>query len=168
MNFTVLYWKHKDEKEIFSMKKNYCLTTVCWGFTLSLIPILAVLAFVFPALTTWYFTTYGESHIAETIQRLMIAFYICLPAGFAALGLLAKILHNLRKEQVFIRQNAICFRWLSICALYVGLTCTATGIVYLPLLVIALAAYFIGLLLQVLVRLLLTACDLADENSLTI
>lgn len=150
------------------MKRNYYLTTVCWVFTISLIPVLAVLAFVFPTLTTWYFTTYGESHIAETIQRLMIAFYICLPIGFLALGLLAKILHNLRKEQLFVRQNAICFRWLSICALYVGITCVATGIVYLPLLVIALAAFFIGLLLQVLVRLLLTACDMSEENSLTI
>ncbi|MBO5779428.1 MAG: DUF2975 domain-containing protein [Clostridia bacterium] len=150
------------------MKKNYCLTTICWGFTLSLIPVLAVLALVFPTLTTWYFTTYGESHVAETIQRLMIAFYICLPIGFVALGLLAKILHNLRKELVFIRQNAVCFRWLSFCALYVGFACTATGIVYLPLLIIALAAFFIGLLLQVLVRLLLTACQIADENSLTV
>lgn len=150
------------------MKKNYYLTTICWVFTVSLIPLLAVLAFMFPSLTTWYFTTYGESLVAETIQRLMIAFYICLPAGFFALGLLAKILSNLRKELLFIRQNAICFRWLSICALYVGVTCVATGIIYLPLLVIAVAAFFIGLLLQVLVRLLLTACDMSEENSLTI
>ena len=150
------------------MNKNYILTTICWWFTLSLIPILVVLAIVFPSLTTWYFTTYGQSLVAETIQRLMIAFYICLPAGFAALGLLTKILSNIRKEALFIRQNAICFRWLSICALYVGVTCVATGILYLPLLVIALAAFFIGLLLQVLVRFVLTACEISEENSLTI
>lgn len=150
------------------MKKNYYLTTFCWVFTLSLIPVLAVLAFVFPSVVTWYFTTYGQSLVVETIRRLMLAFYICLPVGFAALGLLAKILSNLRKELLFIRQNAICFRWLSVCALYVGVTCVATGIFYLPLLLIAVAAFFIGLLLQVLVRLLLTACDLSEENSLTI
>lgn len=150
------------------MNKNYILTTICWWFTLSLIPILVVLAIVFPSLTTWYFTTYGQSLVAETIQRLMIAFYICLPAGFAALGLLTKILSNIRREELFIRQNAICFRWLSICALYVGVTCVATGILYLPLLVIALAAFFIGLLLQVLVRFVLTACEISEENSLTI
>ena len=150
------------------MNKNYILTTICWWFTLSLIPILVVLAIAFPSLTTWYFTTYGESLVAETIQRLMIAFYICLPAGFAALGLLTKILSNIRREELFIRQNAICFRWLSICALYVGVTCVATGILYLPLLVIALAAFFIGLLLQVLVRFVLTACEISEENSLTI
>lgn len=150
------------------MNKNYILTTICWWFTLSLIPILVVLAIVFPSLTTWYFTTYGQSLVAETIQRLMIAFYICLPAGFVALGLLTKILSNIRREELFIRQNAICFRWLSICALYVGVTCVATGILYLPLLVIALAAFFIGLLLQVLVRFVLTACEISEENSLTI
>ena len=149
-------------------RKNYLLTTFCWGFTLSLIPILAALAIGFPSLTTWYFNTYGQSQVAETIKRLMIAFYICLPAGFAALGLLAKILSNLRREELFIRQNALCFRWLSVCAFWVGITCVATGILYLPLLVIALAAFFIGLLLQVLVRFVLTACDLSDENSLTI
>lgn len=150
------------------MNKNYILTTICWWFTLSLIPILVVLAIVFPSLTTWYFTTYGQSLVAETIQRLMIAFYICLPAGFVALGLLTKILSNIRREELFIRQNAICFRWLSICALYVGVTCVATGILYLPLLVIALAAFFIGLLLQVLVRFVHTACEISEENSLTI
>ncbi len=150
------------------MKKNYLLTTICWVFTLSLIPILTALAIGFPYLTTWYFTTYGQSQVAETIQRLMIAFYICLPAGFTALGLLVKILSNIRKELLFIRQNALCFRWLSVCAFYVGITCVATGILYLPLLVIALAAFFIGLLLQVLVRFVLTACDMSDENSLTI
>lgn len=150
------------------MNKNYILTTICWWFTLSLIPILVVLAIVFPSLTTWYFTTYGQSLVAETIQRLMIAFYICLPAGFVALGLLTKILSNIRREELFIRQNAICFRWLSICALYVGVTCVATGILYLPLLVISLAAFFIGLLLQVLVRFVLTACEISEENSLTI
>ena len=149
-------------------RKNYLLTTFCWGFTISLIPILAVLAIGFPSLTTWYFHTYGESQVAETIKRLMIAFYICLPVGFTALGLLTKILSNIRREELFIRQNAICFRWLSICAFYVGVTCVATGILYLPLLVIALAAFFIGLLLQVLVRFVLTACEISDENSLTI
>lgn len=150
------------------MKRTRIVTTVCLAFTLFLIPVLALLAFTLPALLKKYFELTSAYNAADLIFRILLAFYICLPAGFAALGLLSKILHNLVKEKLFVRQNAVCFRWLSICALCVGIVCIATGIVYLPLLLIAVAALFIGLLLQVLVRLLLTSCEIAEENSLTI
>lgn len=150
------------------MKRTHALTTVCLAFTLFLFPVLAVLVFTLPAILNWYYEMAAAFNAAETIRRTLLAFYICVPAGFTALYLLAKILFNLRQDKLFIRQNALCFRCLSICALYVAVVCIATGIVYLPLLLIAIAALFIGLLLQVLVRLLLTACEISEENQLTI
>lgn len=150
------------------MKRTRFITTVCMAFTLFLIPVLAFLAFALPALLKRYFELTAAYNATILIERILIAFYVCLPAGFAALILLAKILRNLQKERLFVRQNVLCFRWLSVCALYVGVACAATGIVYLPLLLIAVTALFIGLLLQVLVRLLRTAREIAEENSLTV
>lgn len=150
------------------LKRSKTLTTICLGFTLFLIPVLAVLVFTLPMLLDRYYELTVVFNAAEIIHRILIAFYICVPIGFAALILLAKILLNIRREKLFIRQNAVCFRWLSVCALYVGVACICTGIVYVPLLLIAVAALFIGLLLQVLVRLLLTACEISEENQLTI
>lgn len=150
------------------MKRTRILTTVCLVFTVILIPLLAVLIFTLPLILNAYFEMTGAANADETIRRIMLAFYVCVPIGFLALGLLTKILLNIRKEKLFIRQNAICFRWLSVCALYIAVVCIVFGIVYLPFLLIAVAALFIGLLLQVLVRLLFTACEISEENQLTI
>lgn len=150
------------------MKSSRIITNICLGFTVFLIPVLALLIFTLPHILDHYYEMTVGFNAEEIIRRILWAFYLCVPAGFTALVLLAKILSNLRVEKLFVRQNAICFRCLSICALYVAIVCIVTGIVYLPLLVIAVAALFIGLLLQVLVRLLLTACEISEENQLTI
>lgn len=150
------------------MKRTRAITTVCLVFTLILFPVLAVLIFTMPAILSCYYGATVNYNSADIIHRILLAFYICVPAGFTALYLLAMILFNLLKEKLFVRQNVMYFRCLSICALYVALVCIVTGIVYVPLLLIAVAALFIGLLLQVLVRLLQTACEIREENDLTI
>lgn len=150
------------------MKSSKIYTNICLGFTIFLFPVLAVLIFTLPTILDRYYSMTAAFNAQEMIRRILWAFYLCVPAGFTALFLLAKILNNVRMEKIFIRQNAIYFRCLSICALYVAIACIVTGVVYLPLLIIAVAALFMGLLLQVFVRLLLTACEISDENQLTI
>lgn len=143
-------------------------TTISYIITLLLIAVLIVMVFALPTFLEWYYTIYGLRDIPKAVQRITVPFYICAPAGFAILILLAKILSNVRRDVVFSMKNVTCFRIISICALYVGVVCICFGLGYIPLMAIAFAALFIALLLQVLICLLATACRIAEENSLTV
>ena len=97
-----------------------------------------------------------------------LVFYFCCPAGWAALGSLLKILHNLRAGRVFVQQNVKLLRLLSWCFVFVALVSFAS-IYWLPsLLIVGIAAAFLGLILRVVKNVIAQAMQLREENDLTI
>jgi len=102
--------------------------------------------------------------------RVMAAiFYGCCPAGWLAIVSLLKLLHNIRKEQVFTRQNVRLLRILSWCFIFVTLVSLGTLFTtYLPMLYISLAAGFLAILLRVVKNVMEQATIMREEQELTI
>ncbi|MBQ7324920.1 MAG: DUF2975 domain-containing protein [Clostridia bacterium] len=150
------------------MKHVKIYTIISFVITLLLIVLLTAMVFGLPTFLEWYYTEYGLRDVPRAVKRITVPFYFCAPAGYIILGLLAKLLDNVRKDSIFTMQNVTLFRIISVCALYVGVICICFGWGYIPLTAISFAALFIALLLQVLICLLATACRIAEENSLTI
>jgi hypothetical protein len=150
------------------MKHTKLYTVISLVITLLLIVLLTAMIFGLPSFLEWYYTEYGLRNVPKAVKRITVPFYFCAPAGYIILALLAKILDNVRRDIVFSLKNVTLFRIIGISALYVGIVCIAFGWGYIPLTAISFAAFFIALLLQVLICLLATACRIADENSLTI
>ena len=147
------------------------------SITLSLIACFAVFvmlvfaAFFVPFLLKMYFIDFNI-HFDQTVMikynTVLICFYVCLLPAFTALVSLIKMLFAIKREEIFTTANITRLRVLSWCCFVVAFV-TAWGCVfYLPLIVIAIAAGFIGLVLRVIKNVIYSAKILREENELTI
>ncbi len=113
------------------------------------------------------FTPYGEA-----LTRLSKVFGICFYSSsvFAAVILysLLKLLFNIKKGEVFIGRNATYLRIVSWCCFVISLITFVGGIYYMPLLFVAAAGVFTGVLLRVLKNVMYSAIELKKDNDLTI
>jgi len=106
-------------------------------------------------LDTWY-------------KPMLLVFYTCCPAGWAAIASLLKLLLNIRTGSVFTRQNVRLLRLLSWCFVFVALVSLAAFYWIPPLLVIFVAAGFLAIILRVVKNVMAEATILREENDLTI
>lgn len=131
----------------------------------------AALALIFmiiaaPSLLSWYVHAAGRTKIHFYI--LCSVFYCCCPLFFGILFFLNKLLRNIRAEKVFINQNTDYLRYLSwLCFGLVPLTLVG-GVFFPVLFLISIIVAFIGLLVRVVKNIMAAACELKDENDLTI
>ena len=105
---------------------------------------------------------------APWARGLAWVFYACCPAGWAAIGSLLKLLHNLRAGRVFVRQNVQLLRLLSWCFVFVAVVSFAAVYWFPSLLIVGIAAGFLGLILRVVKNVIAQATQLREENDLTI
>lgn len=127
---------------------------------------LIVAMFIVPSLLDWYIHAAGRTKIHYYV--LCTVFYFCCPLFFGILYFLHKILQNIRVERVFIQQNIDYLRYLSwLCFGLVPLILVG-GVFFPVLLLITLIVAFIGLLVRVVKNIMAAACDLKNENDLTI
>jgi len=122
--------------------------------------------FLAPVLLKMYLNATGRPFFI--FKDIIIAFYCLEPVALTAFACLFLLLLNIIKETVFIRGNVRLLRIVSYCAFLASAVCFTLGYMYLPYILCGVAAAFIGLLLQVLVRVFAVAVEIKEENELTI
>ena len=106
---------------------------------------------------------------SETVLAIYICAYACFVPAMIALITLDLLLRNIRKDQVFLRENVKRLRVISWCcfAIAIIMLCGWPFISYVFIFVAAAAAFF-GLLMRVVKNVIDTACEIKDENDYTI
>ena len=133
--------------------------------------LLVFAAFLMPFLLKMYFIDFSNTYTHGGMFKyytVLTCFYVCLLPAFTALFSLIKMLFAIKREEIFTDANIKRLRVLSWCCFTVAFV-TAFGFVfYVPLIVIAIAAGFIGLIIRVIKNVICSAKILREENELTI
>lgn len=132
-----------------------------------------IFAFIFACLV---FIPSLVDYYSQNIQKLsdnlrtaaIIILYASMPPAFIADCFLVSLIHNIEKENVFIRANVKNLRYLAWCCFAVGVLYTAAGFYFTTAFVIAFAAYFFFLILHVVKNVFDAAVALKEENDYTI
>lgn len=102
-------------------------------------------------------------------------FYAVVPAGYAALVCLDKLLINIKKDLVFDSDNVKLLRIISNACFYAGaigllsfIFIMAEHFMFETMLVLALGEFFMGLVVRVVKNVFESAIAIKDENDLTI
>ncbi len=142
---------------------------VCFIF----VGVLTASLFVGPWFVKFWFTVYrGWEHGGEALQNMSTLFVACFypSALFAYITLysLLKLLFNIKKEEIFVDRNVKYLRRISWCCFAVAVITLVGGVFYVPFLLVAIAAAFVGLMLRVVKNVMQNAVEINDENELTI
>lgn len=121
--------------------------------------------FCIPVITEWYDAVSGEKPI-HIIMNIVL--YLSAILGIAALWELKKLLDRFAKQEVFVAENAVCFRRIAWCCF--GVAAVWFGLTFVRFLAffVAFIAAFAGLLLRVMKNMLEAAVELREENDFTI
>lgn len=135
--------------------------------------ILVLLLFFGPTVFEIYMTKYrGFLPDGDALNMLKTVFFCAFypSAVFAAAILysLIGLLLSIKKEEVFISQNVRRLKLVSWCCFIIGAITLVAGMFYMPFLFVALAGFFVGILLRVLKNVMQGAVELREENDLTI
>ena len=104
----------------------------------------------------------------QVCGAILVGFYLCAPAVFYALWCIEKLIRNILKSEVFILTNVRCIRRIRWCCAWVGLVSLCTGILYPPLLFLAVIMAFLALVVSVVKNVMAAAVELREENDLTV
>lgn len=119
----------------------------------------------------WLFGTliaYRGGYLSGTLPFFLSSTYLASVPAVFALWHLHGLLFDISRQQVFTRRNVSRLRTLSWCCIAAGLICLLSAAYYLPFLLIAAAAAFVGLILRVVKNVFEQAVALKDENDFTI
>lgn len=128
--------------------------------------IVAVLLPCLPLLLNWYSNFRSLTQAEYT--AILVAFYCCAVVIAVALWNMDKLLRNILKEEVFIRENVSCIRWVRWCCAGISLITLPAAFVYLPLFFLVIIMAFLSLVVCVVVRVMDAAVIIREENDLTI
>jgi hypothetical protein len=117
-------------------------------------------------LVGWYFTAVERSD--EIVWKVLIPYYVCVPIGFLTLGLIWKLLKNIKADIVFTEQNVSIIRGFSWCLVYVGIVTFASGFFYLPYFIVCGASLFMCAIMRVLKNVMQQAVEVKSENDMTV
>ena len=108
------------------------------------------------------------SYLGGKLPYFLISTYTaCVPATIALAGLY-RLLDNISKGDVFVQQNVQIMRMLSWRCIFAGVICLFSSSYYLPFLIIAAAASFVGLLLRIVKNVFARAVEIKQDNDFTI
>ena len=119
----------------------------------------------------------GMFGITGEIKTYVIAaFYAVVPAGFAALIALDKLLVNIRKDIVFDSKNISLLRLISYLCIYAGCVGLIAFIVisavfrfiFETMIILSIGEFFMALVVRVVKNIFDAAIKLKEENELTI
>jgi len=135
--------------------------------------VILFLCLAFAALTPFTFFMNAFSHFGDirlgSEPALLITIYICLIPAILLLLTLDRLLVNIKKDEVFTKQNVKYLRVISWACFVVALILFISGIfVYLPSFIVSVAAGFFGLIIRVVKNVIEAAVDLKNENDFTI
>lgn len=105
--------------------------------------------------------------IEERIYFITSFYCLMIPAAIA-LGYLYRLLLNIGKEKVFVESNVKCLRKISWACYLAAVICMVSSFYYLPFVIVAAAACFMGLILRVVKNVFAEAVAIKQENDFTI
>ncbi len=125
-----------------------------------------------PVIFNLYFMDYrGFTPIVMT-RGFKIVMLTCMYLGvllaICALYGLIKLLNNITKEKVFVSDNVTFLRIISWCCFGAAIVTVVASFEYFPVIVISIAAAFVGLILRVVKNVMQSAVEIREENDLTI
>lgn len=120
-----------------------------------------------------WFTRYrgwdaSSTGMVQVSLLFKMAFYPCAVFAYVTLYSLLRLLFNIKKDEIFTVQNVTYLRRISWCCFAVALITCVSGVFYVPYLMIAVAAGFVGLMLRVVKNVMQRAVEIREENELTI
>ncbi len=138
-------------------------------FAVSIMLVLGV--FFLPILLKIYFgdfETASDHRLFFMYKSVLICYYVCLLPAFTALYSLVKMLFSIRREEIFTDANIKRLRILSWCCFAVAFVTVIGFVFYRPLIIVSIAAGFMGLIIRVIKNVMCSAKILREENDLTI
>ena len=144
--------------------KSLWLSKICIKlFTITMIVVAVFAPKIFSALIE-----VRIAYLGGTLPYFLISTYtLCVPATIALAGLW-RLLDNIDKGEVFIENNVRILRMLSWRCIFAGGICLVSAVYYLPFIIIAAAAGFVGLLLRIVKNVFARAVEIKQDNDFTI
>ncbi len=146
--------------------KNKTSATVTLWVNRCILVLLAVLCIFLYDLLVWYRTL--RQLPWQVCAAIMAGFYLCVPAILLALLSMEKLLATVLKQEIFITANVRRIRRIRWCCAWVSIVCLISGVMYPPLLFLALIMAFLALVVGVVKNVIAAAVELREENDLTI
>ena len=128
--------------------------------------IVAVLCFCIYDLLVWYRDL--RQLPWQVCAAIRTGFYLCVPGVLYALWCVEKILSNVLRANVFVMTNVRFLRRIRWCCAWVSLVCLGAGVLYPPLLFLAVILAFLALMVSVVKNVRAAAVELREENDLTV
>ena len=130
---------------------------------------IVALAFTTPCITDFYIDHISRIDAAAALRTPTIVFvYIALVPAFIAAVALARLLGNISKDKVFIKQNVTLLRVIYLSCFADAAVFFGFGFFYILSFCLAFVALFIGVMLRVVMNLIAQAVDIKAENDYTI
>lgn len=121
-----------------------------------------------PAVVKGY-ETLRTAQLSETHERFMMTtIYLCATPVGVILWSLLKLIRNIGREQLFVRENIGCLRWISWMCFAVAAITLVSAWYYVMWIVIACCMAFMGLLIRVIKNVFERAKEIKEENDFTI
>lgn len=119
---------------------------------------------------------YDIMNFLEFIPKsYLVPLYICIPAGYAALVCLDKLLCNIKKEIIFDIRNVKLLRLLSWCCIFAASVSALSGIIIAVMgetefvfFGCSVAELFVGVVVRVVKNCFEKAIEIKEENDLTV
>lgn len=103
------------------------------------------------------------------VRLLFLAsLYLCSIPAWIVLIRLNRLLANIQAEQVFVSINVTALRDISYCCIAAAVICLVSGIYYIPFLLVAAAAAFMALIVQVVKNCFAVAVNMKNELDYTV
>ena len=121
-------------------------------------------------LVNWFLRTSRYEGINDTAHLVwgLITLYAASAAAYVLLYNLFRLLANIEAEQVFVPSNVRHLRAASWCCMAVAALCLAGAAFYLPMVLVAAAAAFMGLIVRIIKNVFQRAIGMKAELDLTI
>ena len=121
-------------------------------------------------LVNWFLRTSRYAGINDAAHLVwgLVTLYVASAAAYVLLWNLYRLLANIEDEQVFVPANVHCLRAASWCCMAVALLCLGGAVFYLPMVMVAAAAAFMGLIVRIIKNVFQRAIGMKAELDLTI
>ena len=126
----------------------------------------AALAAALPRLTRWYLNY--TMRTADILPETLITLYAALMPAVIALISLWKILTHVKKESIFTRPALTALSVLPVCCFAETVVFAVLTVNFLFSVTLAVASFFLGLLLIVVRNVIKVGCEVKEENDFTI
>ena len=130
--------------------------------------VVAALIFTLPQVLRWYAGLLNYTPIERDFKAFIVAFWCCAVVILFALWNMEKLLKNILRQEIFIRENVRRVQRVQWCCGIVALICLAATAFVLPALLFAAIMGFLCLAVSVVASVLDAAVALREENDLTI